>query len=255
MTLSISERLICAILERIQEVTTNHPALSGDQERVQGPLLLQVASKYYNRLLGKISGIRSSMKTKFSTQVSKLIVGFVFSVLSGLAFAESYTGGQPLSPQPDSASLKPGLAVKYYFEYFGHIDSVSSLTGGMVEGEPLKNIAHRTKTGNVLTADRPMGVAAHIRGMIHLDKTGIYTFRIESNDGVRAHVGGIKIWTDPEIHGNRWSRPLEYEVTEPGWYDFKIDYYQKKGTSALQFAWTPPGATEEEIVPPEAFAH
>ncbi len=194
------------------------------------------------------------MKTDFSGKISSLILAFALAAFTSAALAESFTGGKPLSPQPDEANLKPGLSVRYFFEYFGHIDSVSVLTDGM-EGEPLMNIAHRTKTGNVLTADRPMGVAAHIRGMIHLEKTGIYTFRIESNDGVRAHVGDIKIWTDPEIHGNRWSRPLEYEVVEPGWYDFKIDYYQKKGTSALQFAWTPPGETEEEIVPPEAFAH
>ena len=194
------------------------------------------------------------MKIMLSVIPARFILLFTLLAVGGPSWAESYTGGQPISPQPDSASLKPGLAVKYFFEYFGHIDSVSALKEG-TEGEPLKNIAHRTKTGNVLTADRPMGVAAHIRGMIHLEKTGVYVFRIESNDGVRAHVGGIKIWTDPEIHGNRWSRPLEYEVVEPGWYDFKIDYFQKKGTSALQFAWTPPGASEEEIVPPEAFAH
>ena len=47
------------------------------------------------------------------------------------------------------------------------------------------------------------------------------------------NIGGIKIWTDPERHPNRWSRPLEFEVTEPGWYDLYWDYYQRKGTSAL----------------------
>ncbi|MGI9319356.1 MAG: PA14 domain-containing protein [bacterium] len=194
------------------------------------------------------------MKIKLPKNTLSLCLAFVLGTISVNVLAESYSGGQPISPQPDSASLKPGLSVNYFFEYYGHIDEVSRLTGG-VEGEPLENIAHRTDTGDVLTADRPMGVGAQIRGMIHLAETGIYIFKIESNDGIRAHVGGIKIWTDPEIHGNRWSRPLEYEVTEAGWYELHIDYYQRKGTSALQFAWTPPGATEQEIVPPEAFAH
>lgn len=183
-----------------------------------------------------------------------LMLFLALGITSGPAFAESYAGGQPLSPQPESSSLQPGLAIKYFYEYFDHIDTVSMLNDGQV-GEPIANIAHRTKTGNVFGTNRPMGVGAHIRGMIHLAQTGIYTFRVESNDGVKVHVGGIKIWTDPEIHGNRWSRPLEYEVLEPGWYDFQIDYYQRKGTSALQFAWTLPGGSSEEIVPPEAFAH
>ncbi len=189
-----------------------------------------------------------------TTITRKLAFLLALCVLAPAAIAESYTDGKPASPQPDASALKPGLSVKYFFDYFGHIDQVSGLTAGVV-GEPIANIAHRTVDGNVMTADRPMGVGVHIRGFIKLDKAGTYVFRIESNDGIRAHIGGVHIWTDPEIHGNRWSRPLEYTVTEPGWYDLSFDYYQRKGTSALQLAWTPPEASEEVIVPPEAFAH
>ena len=174
--------------------------------------------------------------------------------ISSLSFAESYSGGVPISPQPDSGDLKAGLAVNYHFDYFSHIDEVSSRGEGQ-PGEPLKNIAHNALEGNGLTADRPMGVGAKIRGMIHLAEKGTYVFRIQSNDGIRAYIGGVKIWVDPNIHGHRWSRPLEYEVLEPGWYELKFDYYQRKGTSALQLAWTPPGAQEEEIVPESAFAY
>ena len=46
-----------------------------------------------------------------------------------------------------------------------------------------------------------MGVAAHIRGLIHFEASGVYILKVESNDGVRVHVGDIEIWTDPEIHG------------------------------------------------------
>jgi len=196
---------------------------------------------------------KESQPLKKNLNLASYCLAIVVGLVSSSACAESFTGGQPISPQPASASMKPGLAVDYFFDYFGHIDSLSILTEGS-EGEPLANLAHRTKTGDVLTADRPMGVGAKIRGMIHLAQTGVYTFKVESNDGVRLHIGGIKLWTDPEIHSNRWSRPLEYEVTEAGWYDFKIDYYQRKGTSALQLTWVPP-AGSEETVPAEAFSH
>ncbi len=183
----------------------------------------------------------------------KTLLFLTISVSPG-AFAESYSGGMPISPQPDSSTLSPGLAVKYFFDYFDHINELSMREGGK-DGEPLKNIAHNTLNGSVLTTNRPMGVGAKIRGLIHLAEPGTYVFKIQSNDGIRAYIGGIKIWTDPEIHGHRWSRPLEYEVVEAGWYELKFDYYQRKGTSALQLTWITPGSQEEVIVPESALAY
>jgi hypothetical protein len=194
------------------------------------------------------------MKTIVTRSIASAVIGLALGLFSTGSIGESFSGGEPLSPQPDPAGLKPGLSVTYYFDFYDHIDDISGFSGGKV-GEPIMNIAHRTKTGNVMTADRPMGVGVHIRGMILLDQPGTYVFRIESNDGIKAHIGGIHLWTDPEIHPNRWSRPLEYDVTETGWYDLSFDYYQRKGTSALQLVWTRPGSEEEVVVPPEAFAH
>ena len=189
-------------------------------------------------------------------KLRQLFLFIMLVAVSTTVYSESYTGGQPVNPQPESSALSPGLSIRYFFDYFNHIDEVSKKTEGSGrEGDPLMNIDHNTINGKVLTADRPMGVGAHIRGFIKLEQTGNYVFRVESNDGVRIHIAGIKIWTDPEIHGNRWSRPLEYEVKTPGWYELHIDYYQRKGTSALKFAWTLPGSSEEEIVPASALVH
>ena len=63
------------------------------------------------------------------------------------------------------------------------------------------------------------------------------------------------LWEDPEIHFDRESDPLRVVVKEPGWHALKIDYYQKKGTSALQLLWTPPGSKKKTVVPAEALAH
>ncbi len=178
----------------------------------------------------------------------------LFLCLAGTAGAETFTGGVPVSPQPDPATLKPGLAVNYFYRYFDHIDELDGLDGGK-PGDALTNLDHVAfEDGKVLTTSQPMGVGAHIRGLIHLDKPGTYTFRLQSNDGVKLFIGGVFMHVDPEIHAARWSPDLAYEVTEPGWYDFTLDYYQRKGTSALRLVWIAPGG-EEEIVPPEAFAY
>jgi len=163
-------------------------------------------------------------------------------------------GAAPFSPQPAAVQIKPGLAVTYSYERYVHVDELETLRHPVI-GEPLANIAHRTRDGNVLTANQAMLVGAHIRGIIHFDSVGTYVFRIESNDGVKAKIGGQQIWIDPEIHGNRWSPLLPVVIDVPGWYELWINYYQKKGTSALQLKWTPPGAGEEVLVPPDVLAH
>ena len=171
-----------------------------------------------------------------------------------LAPVDAVTGAALWTPQPEAVELRQGLAVTYSYDRQVHVDDIEVLRNPVI-GEPLENIAHRTIDGNVLTSSQAMLVAAHIRGLIRFDAAGTYVFRIESNDGVKAKIGGRQIWVDPEIHPNRWSPPIPLVIDAPGWYELWINYYQKKGTSALQLVWTIPGSESETHVPPEVLAH
>ncbi len=193
------------------------------------------------------------MKAFFSRQISHCLV--LLLLAAAPAGAETFSGGQPVSPPPEPSSLKPGLAVSYFYQYFDHIDELDDRGEGDI-GEPLANLDHVAfEDGKVLTTNRPMGVGAHIRGLIRLEQAGNYTFRLQSNDGVKLFIGGVLMHVDPEIHAARWSPELVYAVETPGWYDFTLNYYQRKGTSALRLEWVPPSGGEAVIVPPEAFAH
>ena len=203
--------------------------------------------------------MRNAADTHFQATASRSLgvwwVGLVLA-LTGLAAAavEPVTGAQPWDPQPEKASLNPGLAVTYAYGRQVHVDDIETLDVPVI-GRPLANIAHRTVDGNVLTSDRPLLVAAHIRGLIRFNQTGTYTFRVESNDGVKVRIGGKRVWYDPEIHANRWSPPIPFDVVQTGWYELWINYYQKKGTSALQLMWKLPGSQSRVHVPPDALAH
>ncbi|MBT5982161.1 MAG: hypothetical protein HOG65_13040 [Acidiferrobacteraceae bacterium] len=186
-------------------------------------------------------------------QIVVLIVGYLAGIPASLAL-DPVVGAALWSPQPAVSELRPGLAVTYDYARRVHVDDVEVLSNPVI-GKPLDNIAHRTIDGKVLTAKRAMMVAAHIRGLIRFEAPGTYTFRIESNDGVKARIGGQQIWVDPEIHPNRWSPPIPLVIDTPGWYELWINYYQKKGTSALQLVWTIPGSESETHVPPEVLAH
>ena len=186
-------------------------------------------------------------------QIIVLVGGYLAGIPASLAL-DPVVGAALWSPQPAVSELRPGLAVTYDYARRVHVDDIEVLSNPVI-GKPLDNIAHRTIDGKVLTAKRAMMVAAHIRGLIRFEAPGTYTFRIESNDGVKARIGGQQIWVDPEIHPNRWSPPIPLVIDTPGWYELWINYYQKKGTSALQLVWTVPGSESETHVPPEVLAH
>lgn len=180
------------------------------------------------------------------------------------ARAEPFTGIAPLSPQPATEAIMPGLAVEYLNQKFYTLQEIYNAKVAPVRGEPIPILDQLSKIDpltdepvkgvKVLTSDRSMLVGAFIRGMIHFKDAGDWTLYLVSNDGVRFWVGGVKLWEDPEIHWDRESDPLELVIPEAGWYEFKLDYYQKKGSAALQLLWTPPGG-EKVVVPAEALAH
>jgi hypothetical protein len=173
-----------------------------------------------------------------------------------VAFAAEapFNGLKPASPQPAATALQPGLAVNYFFMMHNKIDEVGRV-GKAQKGTPILELNHKGgESDGVLTANRPMGVGAKMNGFIKFDKPGAYVFKINSNDGIRVSIGGTKIYEDPNVHPDTMSDPITVNIDQPGWYPLGIDYFQKKGTSALQVYLTPPGG-EEEVVPASQYAH
>ncbi len=62
---------------------------------------------------------------------------------------------------------------------------------------------------------------------------------------------------DPRKLSNRLVGPADITVEADLWYPMKLEYFQKKGTSALVLAWMRPGAGEgeEEVIEAEYLAH
>ena len=75
------------------------------------------------------------MIQKARTKQVILSLVFTLGLISSPVFSESFSGGQPASPQPDSAKMKPGLWVMYFYDFYDHIDQVSELNDGGV-GDP-----------------------------------------------------------------------------------------------------------------------
>lgn len=184
------------------------------------------------------------------------VAACAFSVVAAghlAAETKPITGAKPVSPQPAADKINPGLAVVYFTNMFNKLNEIGKLGKGK-PGEPIKMLDHKTNDGNVLTADRAMGVGAKITGLIKFDQPGTYVFHVNSNDGVRVTIAGIKTYENDGVHADEMSDPIPFVVDQAGWYELAVDYFQKKGTSALQLFWTPPGGTQAPV-PASQFAH
>jgi hypothetical protein len=67
-----------------------------------------------------------------------------------------------------------------------------------------------------------------------VDNPGTYTFRLTADDGFRFFI-------NDELQMNHWTSPpnvertMEYYVTEPGYLDLKIEYYEKGDGNLMRF--------------------
>jgi len=175
------------------------------------------------------------------------------SLLLSLAVSLAAAGAsaqQPAKPQPGADQLQPGLAVGYSVGYIQKLADVKAPSN--LDAPPLEKLDY-VGDDKVLTSNYSEGIGAVIRGFIKLDAPGKWIFQVNSNDGVRVTLGGKKILEDDYVHSDRMSKPAEVEVTEPGWYELNVLYFQRKGTYALQLFWQKPGGAQE-IVPAEAYA-
>lgn len=170
------------------------------------------------------------------------------------AGAESFNDLKPASPQPVEAAASPGLAVNYVFFKAHHVDDVEG-EGPGEPGEPLPQLDYRSGQGNVLTADQSDGVGALIKGYIKFPEAGRWLMTANSNDGVRVRVAGTVVIEDPDVHPDQFSANAEINISEPGWYEIGVTYFERKNTSTLQLLWQPPGKTEFAVVPADAFCH
>ncbi len=171
------------------------------------------------------------------------------------AGAQTVTGVRPASPQPLPDTLLPGLATEYLRlgPEVRHVDDVERAGKGHI-GKPLDMIDYNTGSDYVLTSEEKQLLGARITGFIRFDKPGTYTFATQSNDGVRLKIGGKTVIEDPGVHYDQFSANVTVPIDEPGWYDFYIVYFQRKGTATLELYWQPPGADGFVFVPAEAFA-
>ncbi|MBT3629479.1 MAG: hypothetical protein HOM52_07085 [Rhodospirillaceae bacterium] len=202
--------------------------------------------------------------SKARRNLAGLAVAVSLALAALFTAAPSYAeSAQPADPQPNASALEPGLAVDYYYVKLDHLDQLYAWLDSRKPdpGAPLATIDFvANPQGPVLGTKRGSVVAAIITGYVRFPESGQFKLLALVNDGMRLYVGqGAEkpILDDPRKMSDRLVGPADITVEANVWYPLKLEYYQKKGTSALVLAWMRPGVGEgeEEVIEAEFFAH
>ena len=174
----------------------------------------------------------------------------------------SFVDLKPITPQPSESSIKPGVNVWYLPDFeFNHI-------GEMPKGEPPYSWGFAGKP--ILVIDRKFApqenvfdsgyhrlVGLRMDGMIKFPEPGEYWIEAYANDGIRVYIDNQRVVNDPDWHmgGDEFSPKNKMDISTPGWYRFKLQYFQRTGTATLQLFWKKPGDADFSIIPAEAYGH
>lgn len=187
----------------------------------------------------------------------RALVFMVVACLAGAAEAQAIRLA-PASPQPDAASLQPGLAVEYAYpaDIKWLADAESWFDYGSEAGEPLVGFDYPdTLDGEkVLTSKQSEQVIARIRGYIRFDEPGVHQVEFLSNDGLLVRIGGEEVEKHDGRHPCESSGFYDVEAPEAGWYEIEAIWFQRVGTACLLMKWGAPG-TDLGWTPNDVFAH
>lgn len=178
-------------------------------------------------------------------------------LVAGSVWAQAVTL-QLADPQPDEASLAPGLAVEY--SYPADIkwlrDAESWFSYGLEPGEPLIGFDYPdTLPGEkVLTSRQSQQVIAKISGYIRFDEAGVKQLDWMTNDGLSVEIGGTEVYRYDGRHPCESSGAVDVNVPTAGWYKLDAIWFQRASTACLLMQWGSPGA-ELGWTPNDVFAH
>jgi hypothetical protein len=158
----------------------------------------------------------------------------------------------------DDAALKPGLSAIYINKFFRHIDEMPiqdpKTTTQKVGTIPVLN-HHFGEKDMVFDSGVSRGVGIQMNGFLKFSEPGKYAMMALSNDGIRVEICGKMILTDPRVHSDRLSPQAILDIPKPGWYPIMIQYFQRKGTAAIELQWKLPEKADFSVIPAEAYAH
>jgi hypothetical protein len=172
----------------------------------------------------------------------------------------SFTDLKPITPQPPESSIRPGVNVWYFpdfkFQHIGEMPKGEPPFSWGFAGKPILIIDRKfAPQENVFDSGFHKEVALQMDGMIKLPKAGEYWIEAYANDGIRVYIDNQRVVNDPYWHSDEFSPKTKMEISAPGWYLFKLQYFQRLGTATLRLLWKKPGDADFSAIPADSYGH
>jgi alpha-L-fucosidase len=167
-----------------------------------------------------------------------------------------FRDGNAISPQVEETYKKvephpaekgilpsPGLEYAYYegqWEKMPDFESLSPIDSGYVSQIDLSPHKRKENLGLV-----------H-RGYLSVQKRGVYTFELTSDDGSRLFIGENLVVDNDGLHGPR--TVAGRIALESGLHPVTVEFFQRSGGAELEMVYYGPGL-EEQIIPASALSH
>lgn len=155
--------------------------------------------------------------------------------------------------------IQPGLTVTYYLQYFkrnlAYLQQMKEGEFETLQGEPILQLNHQFGDRNVFDSGTNRGVAMRMQGFMFFPGSGHYEMQALSNDGVIVSLADHLILSDPRQHSDRLSDIAHITIDSKGWAPLMVEYFQRKGTSALKLYWKVPESEDFVPVPKTSFGH
>jgi alpha-L-fucosidase len=146
-------------------------------------------------------------------------------------------------PSVKNITLSSGIKYNYYegvWEKIPDFDSFNPGESGFAEQMDLS------------PQKRKENFALSYTGYLSVDKRGVYTFALTSDDGSRLFIGKDLVVDNDGLHGSR--TVLGRIALEAGAHPITVEFFQRSGGQELELAYSGPGV-EEQIIPSSALSH
>lgn len=180
----------------------------------------------------------SSRPTMQSTQYRNPIKIRRTTVINAVAFREGCQPSAMVSSQIDIVKRKnSGIRYRTYVGNWQIMPDFSKLTpsaSGRIRQIGLKGIKPRREL-----------FAAEFQGFLQIQRAGVYTFYLDSNDGSLLFIDGVQVIDNNGQHGSL-EKFVRLDIG-PGLHPIQVFYFDAGGSQALKVSIEGPGIEKQEI--------
>ncbi|AQQ10297.1 putative bile acid beta-glucosidase [Sedimentisphaera cyanobacteriorum] len=180
----------------------------------------------------KAEGKKYTKPFKVDTETTVLAVASSDGLYSPVQ-SKTFTKAEPLSPDLENPVRFRYQLYKGYFQKLPDFAFLEPVKSGIAVDSNVKRFRFKDN------------FAVLYEGSVTIEKDGVYTFSLRSDDGSRLTVGG-KVLSNDGVHDATDTKTMTVPLSK-GIYSVKVEYFENEGGELLEVKWQPSGSDSKEV--------